>query len=164
MMLQKKNLMLLKNLIVIGVLLTTGFVFLNLPANPLNIITSSIFIPVVLVYISLYFAWQILNNKTSIKIEVVPNIITVIPEKPKKHITRQKALLTFILASQILAVPFIIMIMQQIVYSNVNGTGQVISNWNHFGELAFETVIFTIVAIICFIGIIFNYKIWKSSG
>lgn len=161
MKLQKKNLVLFKNLVVIGVILTTGFVFLNLPANPLNIITSPVFIPVVLVYIGLYFVWQILHNKTMFVIEEIPNIIRERP-KPRK-MNHQKALLTFILASQILSIPFIILIMQQIIYSNVNGTGMVISNWNHFGELGIETVLFTIVSIICFIGLFFNFRQWRSA-
>jgi len=75
--------------------------------------------------------------------------------KQHKRNSIRKYLPTFAL---ILSVPFVIMILMQVWVAMLSGTGFTIVYYNVFSEGWIEVVLFTIISIIIFIGLIFSFK------
>ena len=70
--------------------------------------------------------------------------------------------MTFGFMSQLLAIPFVIMVMIFLSVAWTSGTGVTIVYWNHFGEVIIETILFCVCAVIIIVGAYANFKRWHK--
>jgi len=147
----------LQHLCVISTLLVLGYLFLNIPSNPLMLFSSPALMPTVLGFVSIWFAWQFLDGKLRFR----PKIVKPKPRatiKEKQPLTSDKKVAIFTFFSSGVSCAFVLMIMIFLSIAIYSGTGVTVVIWNHFNELWIESIVFSICAVIVFVGLYLQWK------
>ena len=148
-------------LIICMMLMVSAFAFFSIPdGNIMGLFASPNLIWIILGYIGLYYCWDMVKRAT-----IVPN--KIIPKKKDIGTTAivwddNSRLKTFGFISNVLAIPFVIMVLIFLALAHTSGTGITVVYWNVFGEMGFETILFVVSATIIFIGLVINFKRWKQ--
>ena len=151
--------------LILGVLLTTLYAFMNFKQGDImSFFGSQAFIYVAISYVFIYILWQLITNKLSkfpikiIKSSSIPRRIN--QSQPQLTTNRRASLISII--GYTLSMAFTLMVMIFLAVANLSGTGETHVIWNHFGELMFETILFVCAFVVTVIGYYFTYKNFKQ--
>ena len=152
-----KNLRLLQWFCIIGLLLVTAYTLLICNDNFYSLMGNPNFFYIVMGATFIAVGWGALMNKTRfVRFDVFTAPITIKPE--------HKPIATFEffnVVSTMLATAFVTMILIQVFVAD--STGLVMVYYNHFNEMAFEKILFSIIGVMIFINTFFVVKKWRTT-
>ena len=152
--------------LILGVLITTLYAFMNFKqGNIMSFFGTQAFIHVALSYVFIYIFWQGITNKLSkFPVEIVKsNVKRNRPRQTRLHPMRNmRKTALFSIIGYTLSLAFTIMVMIFLAVAVFSGTGETRVIWNHFGEMAFETVLFICAFIVIIIGYVFTFRWFKQ--
>ena len=161
----QKNANMIQYALILGVLITTLYVFMNFKqGNIMSFFGSQAFLYVALSYVFIYICWQGITNKLSkFPVEIVKS-----PSKPSRinqtqpqlTMNRRASLISII--GYTLSMAFSIMVMIFLAVAHLSGTGETRVIWNHFGEMTFETILFFCAFIVILVGYFYSYQLFKK--
>ena len=163
----QKNANTIQYALILGVLLTTLYAFINFkPGDIMGFFGTQAFLYVALSYVFIYIFWQGITNKLSrFPVEIVES--SAKPKKSKQIQTNlikidRKAYLISIIGYT-LSMAFTVMVMIFLAVAHISGTGETHVIWDHFGELIFETVLFVCAFVVVIVGYFYSYKLFKKA-
>jgi hypothetical protein len=163
----QKNANMIQYALILGVLFTTLYAFMNFKSGDImGFFGSQAFLYVALSYVFIYILWQGITNKLSkFPVEIVES--SVKPKESKQIQTNlikvdRKAYLVSIIGYT-LSLAFSVMVMIFLAVAHLSGTGETHVIWDHFGELLFETVLFICAFVVVLIGYFYSYRLFKKA-
>lgn len=152
-------------LVILALLCLVGYVFMIFPIRaPLSFFKHSNFLGVALSVFCIGIAWHVVSGKSQ-KFPIT--IVESIPRPQRVHTTSAKTRFGFINVFPVItygmSLGLVVNMLILVVVAFNSGTGKVIVDFNHFGEMHVEIVLFSIVTILCFLGLIVLFRNMKKA-
>ena len=161
----QKNANMIQYALILGVLLTTLYAFMNFKhGDIMSFFGSQAFLYVALSYVFIYIFWQGITNKLSkLPVEIVKSQKPKVTKQPKPRLKDDRKSLLISIIGYTLSLAFSLMVMIFLAVAHLSGTGETHVIWNHFGEMIFETILFIFAFIVIIIGYFHAYRLFKKA-
>ena len=162
--LSRKQQMTFQYLCIIAVVIIVGYVFLSIDiSRPLSFFKSNEFIGVALSVLCIGILWHILSGKSQrFPVEISKKRYTIKKERFVQPISKEITVTRFGFVGgvigYILAIAFSFNMCILIVVAYLSGTGRVTVDFNHFGEMLIEIILFFACLVLILSGFYFTYQ------